>query len=138
MKVEFYVLPGNDPADRHRAACRLARKGWQHGLRVFLRCNDEQECQQLDALLWHFRQESFIPHDPIREVADTPVAIGCNERPFHANGLLVNLGQDISPHLEHFSRVIEIVDQHPERLLRSRENFRHYRQSGHSPARIEL
>ena len=62
-RIEFYVLPDSEQAGRARAACQLASKGWQHGLSVFIRCQDDQQCYELDELLWTFRAERFIPHE---------------------------------------------------------------------------
>src|SRR3546814_8502879 len=56
-RIEFYVLPDSEPAGRARAACQLASKGWQHGMAVFIRCQDASQCAELDELLWGFRAE---------------------------------------------------------------------------------
>jgi len=66
------------------------------------------------------------------------VVIGLNEAPVQGNGVLLNLDSSLSPHLEQFQRVIEIVNQQPELLAASRENFRSYRQRGYDPRRVEL
>ena len=137
-RVEFYVLPDAEPAGRLRAACQPAAKGWQHGLRVFVRCEDPAQCEHLDELLWRFRAERFIPHERYLEDPQAPVVLGCDEPPAQPQGLLVNLAPTLSAHLEQFSRVIEIVNQEPERLALSRENFRRYRRHGYDPKRVEL
>jgi len=137
-RVEFYVLPDTSEQARRRTACVLAGKGWRAGLPVFLRASDEAECEALDALLWEFREESFVPHGRHAEDPLAPVVIGIDEVPSAAHGLLVNLKPDLSPQLAHFSRVIEIVNQQPELLSACRENFRDYRKRGYEPRRVEL
>ncbi|QLF92352.1 DNA polymerase III subunit chi [Pseudomonas sp. ABC1] len=137
-RIDFYVLPDSDPAGRLHAACKLALKGWQHDMPVFIRCQDEQQCETLDDLLWRFRSERFIPHDLHQDNPRTPVAIGLEQTPEHPQGLLINLGTTLSPHVDQFSRVIEIVNQQPELLACCRENFRHYRQRGYAPQRLDL
>lgn len=137
-RIEFYVLPGDQPGERLQAACKLALKGWRNGLPVFLRGNDVQQCNELDDLLWQFRTDTFVPHNLHSEEPLAPVVIGINEVPAQANGLLINLAGDISPHLAQFQRIIEIIDQQPELLAVGRDNFRSYRQRGFDPRRVEL
>jgi DNA polymerase-3 subunit chi len=137
-RIEFYVLPDSEPAGRTRAACQLASKGWQHGMPVFIRCQDSQQCNDLDELLWHFRAERFVPHGLHEDDPQAPVVIGMEQPPATTQGLLINLSPTLSPHTDQFSRVIEIVNQQPELLTVCRENFRLYRQRGYDPKRVEL
>ena len=137
-RIEFYVLSSATTAERLRAACQLAGKAWRHGLPVFLRGASSEQCAELDELLWRQRQESFIPHDLHQDAPSSPVVIGQNEQPEQAQGVLINLSSDLSPHIDHFSRVIEIVNQEPDLLTACRENFRSYRQRGYDPKRVEL
>lgn len=137
-RIEFYILPGDQPAARLETACKLALKGWRHGLPVFMRCADAQQCAGLDQLLWIFRADTFLPHNLHGEDPLAPVVIGMHEEAARENGLLINLAGDISPHLPQFQRIIEIIDQQPELLAAGRENFRSYRQRGFDPRRVEL
>jgi DNA polymerase-3 subunit chi len=138
MRIEFYVLPGDQQADREQLACKLALKAWHAGLPVFLRCSDEEQCRQMDALLWRFRGESFLPHNLCDEDPLAPVVIGLEQTPQQTGGLLLNLGSRRSGQLQHFQRIIEIVDQEPQRLAACRENFLWYKRQGYDPARVEL
>lgn len=137
-RIEFYVLPDADPLGRLRAACQLAAKGWQHGMQVFIRCSDARQSDQLDELLWSFRSERFIPHEQYDDDAHAPVILGLEQRPAQPQGLLINLATTLSPHVDQFSRVIEIVNQAPELLTVCRDNFRLYRRHGYDPKRVEL
>lgn len=138
MKVEFYVLPTTQSADRLIAACRLAHKAWRAGFMTFIRCSDTEQQVELDELLWTFRRNSFIPHAPYSETNQAPVVLGIDERPQQTDAVLINLHPDISSHLDCFNRVIEIVNQEPEQLQISRQNFVRYRKQGYQPARVEL
>ncbi len=137
-RIEFYVLPGDQPSERLKTACQLALKAWRQGLPVFLRCSDADQCREVDELLWHFRADTFVPHNLHSDDPQAPVVIGLNEAPGHANGLLLNLAHDLSAHLPQFQRIIEIINQQPELLAAGRENFRSYRQGGFDPRRVEL
>ena len=137
-RIEFYVLSTAVPAERLRAACQLAMKAWRAGLPVFVRGSDVQQCSELDELLWRFKAESFVPHDLHQDNPQAPVTIGLDDEPASQQGVLINLGSTLSPHVERFSRVIEIVNQEPDLLTACRENFRSYRQRGYDPKRVEL
>ena len=138
LRIEFYVLSSSDAAGRLRAACQLALKAWSAGLPVFVRGADAAQCDELDELLWHFKAERFVPHDLHRDAARSPVTLGVDEAPGFDQGVLINLGSSLSPHIERFARIIEIVNQQPELLNACRENFRSYRQRGYDPQRVEL
>lgn len=138
MRVEFYVLPTATPAERLRTACQLAMKAWRAGLPVFVRGSDEAQCRTVDELMWRFKAEAFIPHGLHQNDPTAPVAIGQDEEPATPQGVLINLASSLSPHVERFSRVIEIVNQEPDLLTACRENFRTYRQRGYDPKRVEL
>lgn len=138
MRVEFYVLSTATSADRLRAACQLAMKAWRAGLPVFVRGSDDEQCRAVDELMWRFKAETFIPHSLHQDDPHAPVAIGVDEEPATTQGVLINLGSSLSPHVERFSRVIEIVNQEPDLLTACRENFRTYRQRGYDPKRVEL
>lgn len=137
-RIEFYVLSTERPADRVRAACQLAMKAWRHGLPVFVRAADAAQCAELDEQLWLFKKDCFVPHNQHTEDPLAPVVIGLDEEPSSSHGVLINLNVAISKHIEHFSRVIEIVNQEPDLLTACRDNFRSYRQRGYDPKRVEL
>lgn len=137
-RVEFYVLPDILPRNRLRVACQLAAKAWRSGLPVFLRGQDEAQCKELDELLWSYRAERFIPHSDYDSDPQAPVVIGRDQPPQTSLGVLINLASDLSPQIDQFSRVIEIVNQAPDLLNACRDNFRSYRQRGYDPQRVEL
>ncbi|UTW08996.1 DNA polymerase III subunit chi [Pseudomonas benzenivorans] len=137
-RIEFYVLSSATPADRLRAACQLAMKAWRAGLPVFLRAADAAQCAELDELLWRFKAETFVPHDLHQHDPQAPVVIGLDEQPATEQGVLINLNPSLSPFVDRFSRVIEIVNQEPDLLTACRENYRSYRQRGYDPKRVEL
>ncbi|RIA32108.1 DNA polymerase III chi subunit [Ectopseudomonas oleovorans] len=137
-RIEFYVLSSSDAQGRLRAACQLALKAWNAGMPVFVRGSNEAQCDELDEMLWQFKAERFVPHDLHRDAPLSPVVIGLDEVPSTEQGVLINLGSSLSPNVERFARVIEIVNQQPELLNACRENFRSYRQRGYDPKRVEL
>lgn len=83
-RVDFYVLAGPKPAARLRFACRLAEKAYRLDHRVHLQTGSAAEAEQLDELLWTFRQGSFVPHElapPGRQRALRLRSVMANRRP---------------------------------------------------------
>ena len=64
-KVDFYILPSADPSARLDFACKLTEKAWRMGHRIYLHCSDAAQREELDARLWAFKGESFVPHGPV-------------------------------------------------------------------------
>ena len=79
-QVDFYPLGATDRRSRLVAACRLAEKAYEQGLKVAVRTASPAETAEFDDLLWTYADGSFVPHgiwptDP--EVAAlTPVLVG--------------------------------------------------------------
>ena len=138
MRVEFYVLPTQDNADRLRAACRLALKAWRAQMPIAIRCATSAEAQQLDQLLWEFRGDCFLPHNLITDNPNAPILISSEEPLPDQQGLLINLHPQPYPQHQHFVRIIEIVNQAPQVLQQCRDNFIYYRQLQLNPQRVEL
>ena len=116
-------------------ACRLVEKAYKLQHRVFVNAQSTGQAQQLDELLWTFRDGSFVPHElqgSGQPSGIAPVLIGDNERgPDVDMDLIVNLAQEVPPFLERFERAAEVVDSDPTRRTAARERFRYYREQDH-------
>lgn len=137
-RVDFYILPDADPAQRPLLACRLAEKACGQGLKVYVHTATEGEALHLDELLWTFRDGSFLPHaiakgtDPdATESESVPVLVGHDHEPSTHTDVLINLGAEVPRFFGRFERVAELVDQRPEQLALSRERYRFYRERGY-------
>src|SRR5882672_4387346 len=85
-RVDFYVLEGSEPRPRLVYACRLAEKAFLLEQRVSILTDSAEDAQQLDDLLWTFRDRSFVPHErqPAAGEPGTPVVIAFRgETPRH-------------------------------------------------------
>jgi DNA polymerase-3 subunit chi len=91
--------------------------------------------QQIDDLLWTFRDGSFVPHEVLGvPSAETPapITIGCESAPSRDCDLLINLSEEIPAIAESFPRVAEIVTSDEDAKNRSRKRFVDYRERGHT------
>ena len=130
-QVDFYILDESAPKSRTLFACRLAEKAFGLGHRVFVHAPGDGAAQDLDELLWTFRDRSFIPHCLAGEDAGEPVHIGGGVEPTGDYHLLINLGAEVPAFVERFERVAEVVDGDAARKVEGRERFRFYKDRGY-------
>lgn len=130
-QVDFYVLPTADPLGRLDFACKLTDKAWRLGHRVYLHCSDAEQRAELDAHLWRFKGETFVPHGLIEDDHDAPVALGIGNDCAQHQDLLVNLDLRIPEFFKQFARIAEIVVEDPAIRQAARESFRFYREQGY-------
>jgi DNA polymerase-3 subunit chi len=134
-RVDFYILSQQAPDARALLACRLAEKIYKLGHTAYIHTTSAEQGQQLDDLLWTFRQGSFVPHGLYPPAADdhSPVLIGWASKPDTQADVLVNMTHDVPDFFERFARIAELVDQNPDTLAKSRIQFRFYREQGCEP-----
>ena len=139
-RVDFYVLPDRKDNGRALLACRLADKAYNLGQTVYLLAGSEAQATALDDLLWTYRQDSFIPHEryPLAGEDASPVLVGTVLPTDSAAQVLINCTDCLPEGFERHERVVELVDQSPEVLGKSRERFRQYRERGLAPETHKL
>jgi len=136
--VEFHT----GLADPLALACRLLRKAQRQGIRLLVTVNAPR-LAELDALLWTFEPQSFVPHvrmpgAPDAVAARTPIWL-CEAVPSGpVPTVLVNLGAPAPASLAPFERVIELVSHDVDEAQAGRERWRAYKAQGlqivHYPA----
>lgn len=137
-RIDFYILRDDASDSRWHFACRLAEKAWRQGLSVLIHLDNDVDVKAFDELLWTFKPESFLPHQPLQS-GQTPqerVAISSGTitaNPFDsAETLLINMAQTVPQAFANFSRLSEIVIQQPDVLKNTREHYHFYRKGGYS------
>ncbi len=134
-KVDFYVLKASGDMARQQFACRLAEKAYRLKNTVHIQAANHQSTRQIDALLWTFRDGSFVPHEVLatsKHDPVSPVTISCDVAPHGERDLLINLGDSIPEAVSSFPRIAEIVTSDDESKVRSRNRFVEYRDDGHT------
>ena len=130
-RIDFYVLPDVDMEARRRFACRLAHKAVAAGTRVHVHVQDSAASADLDALMWAYPEQRFLPHGIVGQAAaqHARVLIDHAEPAGGAEELLINLAGAIPPFFGRFERVAEIVVgalKHD-----GRERYKFYRDRGY-------
>jgi DNA polymerase-3 subunit chi len=132
-QVDFDILPSADPAARLDFTCKLTEKAWRLGHKVYVHCTDVAQRDELDARLWSFKGEVFLPHGAAEADSDAAVVLGLGDDCGSHQDLLVNLDLRIPAFFKSFARVAEIVVEEPAIRLAARESFRSYREQGYPP-----
>jgi DNA polymerase-3 subunit chi len=127
-QIDFYILHTVTQAEKNRFVCQLTDKAWQKGYRIYLHTRSLVEAQQLDDMLWTFRQDSFIPHHIYPETLHVPVYIGYQQTDYPEMDVLINLTETVLPFYQKFKRVAEIVEETTRESGRMR--YRYYREQG--------
>ena len=141
-KIDFYVTKDNASQFALRTACRIAEKAFSAGHRIHIHMNSEIDCEKLDAMLWTFRDRSFIPHEisPV-PIHDCPVTISSEKSTEMTSGhtdFLVNVSDQIPENFKQFQRIAEIIENRPESIHAGRERYRFYRENGLDPQHHEV
>ena len=130
--VDFYILSTNGSAQRLHFACRLTEKAWKQGHRVFLNADDARMAEELDRMLWTFREDSFVPH--CRLGSEDPeldkVLIGAGEPGAAPVDVMVNLAEAAPAFALSSNRVAELVSGDDAGRAAGRARFRYYREHG--------
>lgn len=133
MRVDFYILQGEQR--REIVACRLCEKAYQQGHKVFIHADSARQAQELDSLLWTFREGSFLPHrlfNQARQDSVPPaILIGWDSKGGPEDyPVLLNLALDVPSFYRKFERIAEIVNQNEEIKSAARQRFAFYREQG--------
>lgn len=141
-QIDFYVVEDNAHDAWLRYACRLVEKAYTMGLHIHIHTADESMTQQMDDLLWTFRDRSFIPHQKICDPNEL-CAVTLNHEPSNDAGsksreVLVNLCSDIPDNYQQFKRIVEIVGSNDEMKKSARERFKAYKNMGEEPTHHQV
>ena len=133
-QVDFYILQDGQPGVLSMFTCRLTEKAFKQGHQVYINTESSQQLQQLDDLLWTFRDGSFLPHAVYATGAsdNPPILLGHAVEPDGPGDVLVNLSSELPPFFSRFSRVAELVGGDTAQLDAARERYRFYKDRGYT------
>ncbi len=131
-RIDFYILKNQPDQGLALLTCRLVEKAYQKGHYIYIHTASQQQSQQIDDLLWSFKESSFIPHCQLTESDEqAQIMIGHEHEPPLEFDVLVNLADQVPLFFSRFTRVAEIVDGDENRKQQARERFRFYRDRGY-------
>ena len=115
------------PLQVEKTLFALLEKSLEKGNRSLLLFKDKEKCLSINEQLWTYKQNSFLPHisedDQIYDNIDVPVYLSTkNENPFKAE-LLFSIDGFLPDNIDHFERVIIIIDVNDELLNEKYKNY---------------
>ena len=117
----------------------LLAKTLERGWRAVVRVGSDDRAVALDAHLWSFREDSFLPHGLHRDAHASEQPILLSAKPGNLNGAEVTFYTDgtepdnwVDPQLISAARVVVVFDgRDPEALERAREQWKNAKAGGH-------
>lgn len=132
MRADFYLIAKPRFLETPLLlVCELAKRAHGAGQATLVLARDEAQAEALDALLWEFDEDAFVPHqiagrdedDDITPILIVPPGTATADRP-----LVINLRDDIAP--GQYQRVLEVVPADPAAREPLRARWRAYQQRG--------
>jgi DNA polymerase-3 subunit chi len=112
----------------------LLEKSLERGWRVVVQASSEERIEALDAHLWTFRDDSFLPHGTWREAEARSQPILLTVNPDNPNGAVVRFlieGAMIPENAEAYQRIVLIFDgEDPDAVAAARERWRESKAKG--------
>ncbi|CAH9018120.1 DNA polymerase III subunit chi [Candidatus Nitrosacidococcus sp. I8] len=141
-QIDFYLLNSNKLGEDKRFACKLTEKIYHLGQKIYIYTENKDQAQNIDNLLWTFRQSSFVPHSMIvdhnGEIPISPVLIGYQDKPNIPIDLLINLSLQVPSFYKDFQRIAEIILQDELNRQEGRKRYRYYRSQSYELVAHEI
>ena len=109
-EVLFYHLKGQTP---EQVLPALLAKSLERGWRVVVQASSDERVEALDAHLWTWREDSFLPHGTWRdaEAAEQPIVLTANEEnPNRATVRFLVDGANLSGDTTGYQRIVLLFD----------------------------
>jgi len=132
MRADFYLIAKPRFLEQPLLlVCELAKRALAAGQTVLILARDAEQAEALDALLWEFDEDAYLPHqiagsdedDAITPILIVPPGTDTPDRP-----LVINLRDEIAP--GQYERVLEVVPADPAAREPLRARWRAYQERG--------
>ncbi|MDM8565057.1 DNA polymerase III subunit chi [Candidatus Halobeggiatoa sp. HSG11] len=134
IQVDFYILKTNIRQRKERLACQIADKAWHQNYQIYVHSESQMAAEQLDMMMWVFKEESFLPHDVYYSNTSSiaPIQIGYTNQACKDMEVLINMSKVIPPFFEQFQRIAEIVDNNNIEREAGRNRYRFYKEQNYN------
>jgi DNA polymerase III subunit chi len=130
-EILFYHLKGQTP---EQVLPALLQKSLERGWRVVVQASSEERIEALDAHLWTWRDDTFLPHGTWRdaEAAEQPILLTLNED--NPNGAVVRFlidGASMPGDTSGYQRLVLLFDgEDPDALETARARWSDAKSAG--------
>ncbi|MEH6552081.1 MAG: DNA polymerase III subunit chi [Pseudomonadales bacterium] len=136
--IEFHILASTDDSSRLRYCCQLSEALWRKGRQVHIHATNAEQAEQLDQLMWTFRDNSFVPHAQLNKTGAVNISIGYDEQQPASDDVMINLTHPVPDYFSRFHDVLEIVIEQTGIKQQTRDNYRFYQQRGYPLAHKKI
>lgn len=132
MRADFYLIAKPRFLEQPLLlVCELAKRALATGQALLILARDEEQAEALDALLWEFDEDAYLPHqiagsdedDDVTPILIVPPGTASADRP-----LVINLRDEIAA--GQYERVLEVVPADPAAREPLRARWRAYQERG--------
>jgi DNA polymerase-3 subunit chi len=130
-EILFYHLKGQS---LDQVLPPLLQKSLERGWRVVVQASSDERVEALDALLWTWRDDAFLPHGTSRdsEAAEHPIVLTANAE--NPNGAVVRFlvdGANLAADAGNYQRIVLLFDgDDPEAVEMARMRWNEAKASG--------
>ncbi len=132
VEISFYHL---QKTQIEKSLPRLLEKIYAAGKRIVVLIETEERLRDLDAQLWTYSTQSFLPHGSARDGSPENHPIWLTrtlENPNDASVLVVIEGEEITD-FNSFEKCLDLFNGYDEESVRhARKRWQHYRQKGYT------
>ena len=134
--VSFFLLddaatPPTEPA-HYALACAVAARCFRQKQKCLIYCQDKQQAEHIDELLWQLPSDSFVPHNLAGEgpTGGAPVEIHWQPPSQFSRGVMINLAEQVPQFHARFNTIYDFVPAPESQKLLARERYKQYRAAG--------
>ena len=113
--------------------CKLIEKGYKQNINpIYIKTDTQKQAEELDKILWTFRQESYIPHTLVDQDSNNtqPVQIGWIDNEIEDAEAIINLSDGMPDISNDLKKIHEIIDNIDEKKEKARERWKKYKSIG--------
>ncbi|TDF39312.1 DNA polymerase III subunit chi [Alteromonadaceae bacterium M269] len=131
----FYLLEqasGDTAASHFDAACHVAAECYSNKQKCLVWCDNQQDAEQIDELLWQLPTERFVPHNLLGDGPKGGAAVEITwETPARSNRtVLINLASEAPSFSRQFRQVFDFVPAEENLKQQARNRYKSYRGAG--------
>ncbi|MGS2721685.1 DNA polymerase III subunit chi [Paraglaciecola aestuariivivens] len=135
-QVTFYLLEQQaevlDMPQHFALACALSTRHYRNRQKVTVFCNNQQEAEKFDELLWQLPVDAFVPHNLLGEGPANGTAVEiCWQAPKQFNRpVLINLSDQVPNFHARYKHIIDFVPAVEALKVQARERYKQFRAAG--------
>ena len=132
IRADFYLIDASAPQAGWQLACRLLDKAYQQKAQALVLCPDQGTAEQMDELLWTYKDDSFIPHNLIGDGPNKapPIQIAWDGIPGHHRNILLQCTPALPEGFERFKRLLFVVVNDEALRADARAIYKQLREAG--------